>query len=147
VSDPTNPGEHPVRTSDDARLRAFWSGAVRLAHVVLVAGGLGLYGALDNGRAAALGFLLGGTVSILRFRLRYRAMLRSMDAGGLVRVRLVTYALNAVALVPAFGWPHTCWPWSTVAGLLLMNACVVLTELRRGNGSTREDRSAAEEGA
>jgi len=142
VSDPAHPLEQP----GGAELRAFWRTALRLAHVVLAAGALGLYGALANGRAAALGFLLGGTVSILRFRLRYRSMLKSPDAGALVRLRLVSYVLNAVALAPAFAWPQKCWPWSTVAGLMLMNVCVVLTELRRGSGA-REDRSAAREGA
>ncbi len=114
-----------------AELRAFYRRAVRLAQLLIIVGSVTLYLAMANGRAAALGLIVGGSVGILRYCLRLRALLRLGSAGPLVRSRLVGYGLNAAALGAAFGFPETIWPWSTVAGLLLMNASLIATELRR----------------
>ncbi|MHC4479420.1 MAG: hypothetical protein ACYS8K_00580 [Planctomycetota bacterium] len=116
--------------SDGAQtLKAFYQRAVRLALLLLALGAAALYFGLPDGRAAAVGLLAGGAVSILRYRLRLGALLKLRGAGPLVRLRLLTYGLNGAVLAAAFALPHVLWPWSTVAGLLAMNVSLIAAEL------------------
>jgi len=108
-------------------LESFWKQCLRLARVLALGGSVVLYFAA--GLAAALGLLLGAAVSVLRFHVRYRALLRGAPAGALVRLRLLGYAVSAAALGAAFAFRHALNPWTTAAGLLLMNASVIATEL------------------
>jgi hypothetical protein len=112
-------------------LQVFWKRARRLAHLAMAAGALALLFAMQNGRAAALGLILGGSVSVLRFALAYRMLNRPTPVAR-VSVRLVGYALSGAALAAAFAMPELFWPWSTVAGLLLMNVCIIAAELLGG---------------
>jgi hypothetical protein len=116
--------EHGGQTLQD-----FWRRAVRLAQLLVLAGAAALYFGLENGGAAGLGLVLGGAASLLRYRLRYRALLRMSTVGPLVRVRLISYALNGLVLAVAFAFRGTISPWSTAAGLLVMNVSVIATEL------------------
>jgi hypothetical protein len=111
------------------RLRDFWARAVRLAQISLVGGAAVLYLCLEDGRAAALGLLLGGATSILRFRLRYKALLGLRAPGPLVRMQLLSYALNGAVLAAAFALRDTVSPWATVAGLFVMNVSVIASEI------------------
>ena len=113
----------------DESLRAFWKRTVRLSYALTFGGAAVLFAALANGRAAAIGFLLGGSVSVLRFSLRYRALARLNSVGPLVRLRLLTYALNGLALAVAFARADAVSPWTTAAGLLVMNVSLIATEL------------------
>ncbi len=108
-------------------LQSFWKRAVRLAKVLLVVGSAALY--VVGGRALALGLVLGAGVSVVRFDLRYRALLKGRPAATLVRLRLASYALSAAALGLAFGFPHLFSPWSAAPGLLAMNLCVIVAEM------------------
>ncbi len=128
------------------QLRAFWQRSVRLAHLFIALGAVALYFGLRDGRAAALGLILGGAASVLRFNLRYRALLRLGAVGPLVRVRLMTYALNAAVLAVAFGFRETISPWTTATGLLAMNAAVIAAELLDRSKSPGGTRSAARSG-
>lgn len=121
----------------DQELRTFWRRSVWLAHCIVLAGAVLLYCALTDGRALALGLLLGGATGILRFRLSYRAMVRGRSAGALVRTRLMTYALSALALGLAFWRREQINPWTTAIGLFVMNGSILLTEMlsRRGKGA------------
>lgn len=123
-------------------VQGFWKRAVRLAQVVLLVGAVVLYFA--GGRALALGFVAGTGVSVLRFHLRYRALMRGRSAGALVRLRLLTYALSAAALGLAFWLPHLFSPWSTAPGLLVMNVCIIVAEL---TFSGADDRAAGSVGS
>jgi len=121
----------------------FWKRAVRLATGVLLVGAGVLYFCFPAGRALALGLLLGGAISICRYRLRYGALvrLRQAGAGALVRAQLTGYALNALALAAAFLFSHTVSPWTTIAGLLAMNVSVITTELLSGDMSLHVKRT------
>jgi len=110
-------------------LQAFWRRSARLAQAAGLGGAAVLLLAAPDGPAAALGLLLGTAVGVLRFRVRYRSLAHLQAVGPLVRSRLIAYALSALALALAFGFPETFRPWSTVIGLLVMNASVVATEL------------------
>ena len=110
-------------------LRAFWKRSVRLTQALLLLGAALLYLCAPNGRALALGLLLGGIVSVLRFKARYAALRCAGGAGMLVGARLLGYGLSALALALAFTQPETFSPWSTVGGLVTMNFCVVAAEL------------------
>ena len=114
---------------DVEQVRTFWLRAVGLAALTIVAGSVVLILCLPNGPAAAFGLVLGGTTSILRFNVRYKALRAGRDAKAFVRLRLGTYLLNAAVLAAAFGRPEMAWPWSTVLGLFVMNATVVAAEL------------------
>ena len=109
----------------------FWKRAVRFAIAVVLASAGVLYFCFPAGKRLALGLLLGGAISIFRYRLRYRALMRLREAGApaLVRVRLIGYVLNALALGAAFFFRQTVSPWTTVAGLFVMNASLIATEL------------------
>jgi hypothetical protein len=114
----------------DAQLQAFWQRSVRLAQVVLLLGALILYLAVpDNGRALALGLLLGGTASILRYKLSLRALL-SGQAATMVRTRMLNFALSGIALALAFWQRETFSPWSTAAGLIVMNGSILIVAAR-----------------
>ncbi|MFO8009010.1 MAG: ATP synthase subunit I [Candidatus Brocadiia bacterium] len=108
-------------------LGLFWARSSRLAQVLLLAGAAVLYAFW--GRAAALGLLFGGIVSILRFWWRYVALRRGAPARAFVQRRLLAYALTGAALAAAFWLDHLLEPWATVAGLFAMNASVLATEL------------------
>lgn len=120
-------------------LARFWKRAVNLSHLITGLGAIVLLFALPQGRAAAVGLIVGGLAGVLRWRLRYGAV-RRMDRGALVRSRLIGYAVSGAALALAFGLRQIIWPWSTVAGLLVMNVAVVTTELldarRQNHAST-----------
>jgi hypothetical protein len=114
----------------DAQLQAFWQRSVRLAQVVLLLGALILYLAVpDNGRALALGLLLGGTASILRYKLSLRALL-SGQAATMVRTRMLNFALSGIALALAFWQRETFSLWSTAAGLIVMNGSILIVAAR-----------------
>jgi hypothetical protein len=126
-------------------LQAFWRRSVRLACGIAAAGAAVLLAATGEGRAA-LGFLLGSGVSLLRFRLRYRALADLSAVGPVVRSRLAGYALSAVPLAIAFAFPHVAAPWPTVAGLLVMNVSVLAAELTEPQRRTGGSDAAAEGG-
>ena len=113
----------------DQALKAFWRRATRLARVGLLGGAAALYTLAPGGRALALGLLLGGTASMLRFQLSYNVMRRGGSAGAMVRTRVLNYAISGAALVAAFAVPQTFSPWTAVPGLLAMNAAVIAAEL------------------
>ena len=116
-------------SSGPQELRAFWTRAVGLAASIILIGAGVLYAWLDNGGAAAFGLVLGGVASIVRFNMRYKALRNLRSAGPLVRARLAGYVLNAVVLAAAFARPDLAWPWTTAAGLFVMNASVIAAEL------------------
>ena len=124
-----------MRESGNRGLVRFWSRCVRLCQKAALGGALVLY--LAGGRALALGLLLGAAVGILRFHLRYRALLRGASAAALVRLRLMSYAMSALSLGAAFAWRGQLSPWSCAAGLVLMNASVIAAELLRGGAGAR----------
>ncbi|MFW6189388.1 MAG: hypothetical protein ACOC7T_03055 [Planctomycetota bacterium] len=88
-----------------------------------------MFALAPNGRALALGLLLGGVVSQVRFRIRYSAVQHADSARPMLRTAFANYGLNAAALGVAFLLSSTFSPWATVAGLLTMNAAVVAAEL------------------
>lgn len=126
-------------------LRAFWVKSQRLAVIVIAVAAPLLYCLHEQGKALALGWLLGGTASILRYRLHYRVLMRLLRVEGtgggiLVRTRLLTYLLSGAALAAAFCFRAVISPWTTIAGLFVMNVCVIVTELSeslatRGGGA------------
>ena len=133
--------------SSASQLERLWRASRRAAVVAVLAGAAVLYVAFEDGDALALGLILGGTASVLRYALRYSALLRigGSGAGGLVRSRFYGYFVNAAALLVAFLARPAISPWSAIAGLFVMNACVVATELltaghRKGRASVRENR-------
>lgn len=113
--------------NDRTEAAAFWRRASRIAQALALTAAGALY--FLAGREYALGLLLGAIVSMVRFRLRYRAMLQSPTAGGLVRLRLITYAMSGAALAVAFLWPAVFNPWGAIPGLLVMNVSVIAAEL------------------
>ena len=90
-------------TDEMGGLEAFWRRALRMARTLLLAGALLAYALLPGGRALALGLLLGGLVSILRFKLRYRTLMRGPSARSLIGTRLLTYGMSAAALAAPLG--------------------------------------------
>ncbi len=112
---------------DRTEAAAFWRRASRIAQVLALTAAGTLY--FLAGREYALGLLLGAIVSMVRFRLRYRAMLQSPTAGGLVRLRLMNFVLSGAGLAVAFLWPAVFSPWGAIPGLLVMNASVIAAEL------------------
>ena len=125
-------------------LQQLWHAARGLAVCAVLAGAAGLYAFFEGGRALALGFILGGATSILRYRFRYSALLKmqAKGAGVAVRSRFYGYAANAVALAVAFLARPMISPWSTIAGLFVMNACVVAAEFMTPGSEEAEDRGA-----
>jgi len=108
---------------------AFWRRSVRLAALTVAVVGAALWALAPAGESLALGLVAGGATGVARFGLRYRAFRRMRSARSLVRSRLLAYALNAPALAAAFAFPRLISPWSTAAGLLVMNVCVLAAEL------------------
>ncbi len=113
-------------------LERFWRRAVHLAQGAALGGAAALY--LLGGRGPALGLLLGSLVSMLRFHLRYRSLRRGPSTGALVRLRLLNYLLSGAALAVAFTFSEVISPWTTIAGLLVMNVSVIISELSCGRG-------------
>jgi hypothetical protein len=115
----------------DPRLHTdrFWRRATRTAQCGVLGGAVLLYALAPNGRALAIGLLLGAVASMARFRLMYGALVRMRSSKGLVKVRLVNYVLSGAALALAFAMADTISPWTTVAGLFAMNASLIATEL------------------
>ena len=109
----------------------FWRRAVRSAIGFTLASAGVLCFCFPAGKPLALGLLLGGAIGIYRYRLRYRALVRLREAGAhtLVRSRLIGYVLNALGLAAAFLFSQTVSPWTTIAGLFVMNASLIATEL------------------
>ncbi len=143
------PGEETVRRPSEEAVRelaAFWARSMKFARLAVMAVGVALCFAPTGAKALVLGWLLGGSCSMLRFRLRYRALLRGA-AGAMVRSRLLAYALSALALAPAFAFPRVVSPWSTVPGLFVMNAAVVLSAVleARNDGGRRAHKPAEAE--
>jgi len=105
--------------------------ASRAATLAVLAGAVVLYVGFREGRPLALGLIVGGAASILRYRMRYRALVRLPDAGAgvLVRARLLGYLLSGAALAVAFLLRRTISPWSAIAGLFVMNGCILAVEL------------------
>ena len=108
-------------------LRRFSRACARVTQIGTLAGAAVLYGML--GATAALGLLLGGVAGMLRFQLRYAAIVRGPSVPSLVQARLLGYALSAGALALGFAFPTVASPWSTAAGLLAMNVSVVAVAL------------------
>ena len=115
--------------ASERHTKAFWRRANRLATSIALVGGVVLYIAFEDGRALAMGLLLGALVSLLRFRLRYRAVTSGASKGALLRTGFFSYGLSAAGLALAFGFPDTFSPWTTIAGLFAMNAALILAEL------------------
>lgn len=116
-------------TEGEHQLQTFWKRANRLANAGALAGALGLYFLAPDGRALALGLLLGAMAGVARFRISYRMLRRADSPRTVVLTRLVGYGLSGGALLLAFLLPQTFSPWTTIPGLLLMNAAVVAAEL------------------
>jgi len=118
-----------VQRCDD-ELQAFWQRSVRLAQGALLVGAFVLYVAVPElGTPLALGLLLGGMASIRRYRLSLRALL-SGQAGAMVRTRMLNFAISGAALGLAFWQKDVFSPWSTAAGLLVMNGSIVIVAAR-----------------
>jgi hypothetical protein len=113
--------QSPLRGPD-----AFWRSSVRTAVAVALSGAAAL--AAAGGTHLALGFLLGSSVSVLRFRMSYGALVGGASRSRLVRLRLAGYALNAVALALAFSLRPVLSAWTTAAGLVVMNASLLAVE-------------------
>ncbi len=120
-------------------LERFWQRSSRLSQALLLAGAALLL--VSSGRAAALGLLLGGIVSVLRFRWRYVALRRGAPAGAFVRRRLLAYSLTGATLALAFRLDHLLDPWATVAGLFAMNIAVLATEFLWPDSDGRPQRT------
>jgi hypothetical protein len=118
--------------SGEERLLSFWRMARRLAGAMVPGGAAILYFALPNGRAAALGWILGGAVSILRYTVYFRALGRMTSPGPAVRARLIMYAMSGAALAVAFAFRGTFSLLATAAGLLAMNAAVFIAGVLTG---------------
>jgi len=128
MANPTGKAEKTAREADQA-LKAFWQRATRLARYGLLGAAAALYALAPGGRALALGLLVGGTASMLRFQISYTVLRAGGSAAALVRTRMLNYAISGAALVLAFAAPQTFSPWTTVPGLLAMNAAVIAAEL------------------
>ncbi len=131
--------------SSERELLAFWKRAVRSAWLLIVTGAVVLYLAAPNGPALALGLVLGGAISVLRFHGRLRALANLRAAAPLVRGRLMGYALNAAVLGVAFTYPETISPWSTAAGLLVMNVSIVAAEVLSQVGRSTQSGAPAQQ--
>ncbi len=132
-------------SSSERELLVFWKRAVRSAWLLMVTGAVILYLAAPNGPALALGLALGGAISVLRFQGRLRALVNLRTAAPLVRGRLMGYALNAAVLGVAFSYPESISPWSTAAGLLVMNVSIVATEVLSQVGRSAQSEAAAQQ--
>lgn len=123
----------------------FWKQSRGLATAMTLVVTAVLYLGWMDGKRLALGFLLGAVASIIRHRLRYRALLRLVQggAGPTVRAGLFGYALNALALGAAFMFRHVLSPWATIGGLLVMNAATLIVGFLAGDISRAESTSAA----
>jgi hypothetical protein len=132
-------------TGEAQELAAFFRRAVRTAQALVLGGAALMYFLLSNGKALALGLLLGGAVSIVRYDLSFRVMAKSPPASTLVRTRLITYVLSGTALALAFWQRQQINPWTTAIGLFAMNGTIVATEwlsrrrARPGAGEARQD--------
>lgn len=114
----------------ESQLQSFWRRANLLASTMVLVGAVALLIAAPHGEALAMGLLLGGISSIARYRLTYRALRRG-DRSGLVRTRMLNYALSAAVLAVAFVWSDAFSPWTAAPGLLAMNVALILTDLLR----------------
>jgi hypothetical protein len=117
----------------EQRLLSFWRTARRLAVAIVLGGAAVLYVAAPEGRPVALGWVLGGAVSILRYTAYFRALGRiAASPGAVVRARLIMYAMSGAALAVAFAFAETFSLFGTAAGLLAMNAAVFVAGLLTG---------------
>lgn len=108
----------------------FWSKSVRLTVAAALAGSLALWAlAGDNGRALALGLLLGTMAGVIRFRIALRTLMAGPSAGAVVRSRMIGYVISGAALLVAFLFRERISPWTTAVGLLVMNGSLVLNEM------------------
>jgi hypothetical protein len=128
----------------ERRLLSFWRTARLLALVLVLGGAAVAWFALREGRPVALGWLLGGMVSILRYSLYFRALGRMVSPGVVIRARLVMYALSGAALAVAFALPGRFSLLGTAAGLLAMNAAVFFAGLVTGRRELDQCPSAAD---
>jgi len=113
------------------KLERLWHASRRVATVLVLGAAALLYVSMDNGVALALGLILGGLASMLRYRLKYSALTQMPEggAGKLVRSRFYGYLVTAAALAVAFLGRPLISPWSTIPGLFVMNACLIAVEL------------------
>jgi hypothetical protein len=123
-----------VSTGTD-QLLDFWRRSVRLAVAVTLAAGAALWVLwpqewLFEGRALALGLVLGSAAGVARFRLSLRTLLKGPTSAGMVRARLLGYGISAAALLVAFLLRDAVSPWACAVGLLMMNAALVITDWR-----------------
>jgi hypothetical protein len=130
--------------SGEERLLSFWQAARRLAGAIILGGAAVCLVALPDGRAAALGWVLGGAVSVLRYTVYFRALGRMQSPGPLVRARLVMYAMSAAALAVAFASRGTVSLLATAAGLLAMNAAVFIAGILTGRRESEHSPSPAD---
>ena len=63
------------------RTQKLWRKAWRVAFWAVVAGSFALWVLAPRGEALAAGWMLGGAASMLRYRMRYRALLRAEVRG------------------------------------------------------------------
>jgi len=114
-----------------AELRRLWHVSRRVATGLVLALAALLYVLMDDGVALALGLILGALASMLRYRLKYSALVQMPQggAGKLVRSRFFGYLITAAALAVAFLARPLISPWTTIPGLFVMNACVLAVEL------------------
>ena len=131
--------------SPPAKMKRLWHVARRVAVGLVLAAAAVMYVALERGDALALGLILGGAASLLRYRLKYTAVLTMQEkgAGRLVRSRFYGYLINAAALAAAFWARPVISPWTAIAGLFVMNVCVVAVEML----VIQEDRARPEAGS
>ena len=90
-------------------------------------------------------FLLLDLLLFLFLYLSLRALANLRAAAPLVRGRLMGYALNAAVLGVAFSYPESISPWSTAAGLLVMNVSIVATEVLSQVGRATQSEAPAQQ--
>jgi hypothetical protein len=116
-------------TSED--LKRLWHVSRRVATGLVLAVAALLYVAAEDGVALALGLILGALASMLRYRLKYSALVQMPRAGAgkLVRSRFFGYLITAAALAVAFLARPLISPWTTIPGLFVMNVCLLAVEV------------------